>query len=112
LITIDAAVAALRMREKRGLGVSFVLTYIYPSTRSWPGLHKTGHIFRAILVLNGSRDVFLQPFPRLVNFGPSGPPGVPKFEVGKNFFLTFLIHHLAVHDEIWHDDGHWSTGLQ
>jgi len=31
-------------------------------------------------------------------------------QVDKNFFCnTFLVHHLAKHGGIWHDDGHWSV---
>ena len=92
LFKIDSAIAALRMREKRGLGVGFLFTYpsIYPFF-----ITPTGHIFSAILTLsamshlrfcratltrdsvarqnrrcdmalNGSHDVFLQP---LMPFG-------------------------------------------
>jgi len=64
LIKIDSAVAALRMREKTRYRVGFfLLTYlsIYPFFAT-----PRGHIFSAILTLNGSYDVFLQP---LVPFG-------------------------------------------
>ena len=63
LIKIDSAVAALRMREKTRFRVGFLFTYpsIYPFF-----ITPTGHIFSAILTLNGSYDVFLQP---LVPFG-------------------------------------------
>ena len=64
LIKIDSAVAALRMREKTRFRVGFfLLTYlsIYPFFAT-----PTGRIFSAILTLNGSYDVFLQP---LVPFG-------------------------------------------
>ena len=64
LVKIDLAVAALRMREKTRFRVGFFLfTYrsVYPFFAT-----PTGHIFGAILTLNGSYDVFLQP---LVPFG-------------------------------------------
>ena len=63
LIKIDSAVAAVRMREKTRFRVGFFFVYIsvYPFFAT-----PTGHIFGAILTLNGSYDVFLQP---LVPFG-------------------------------------------
>ena len=71
LITISSAVGTLRMREKTGFRVFFL--FMYPSIdRSidlsiYPYLTTpTGHIFSAILTLNGSYNVFLQP---LVPFG-------------------------------------------
>jgi len=65
LIKIDSAVAALRMREKNAVSRVFFCIHIYLSI--YP-LFDTpaGHIFSAILTLNGSYDVFLQP---LVPFG-------------------------------------------
>jgi len=44
LIKINSAVAALRMHEKTGLGVGFLLAFFAT---------HTGHIFRAVLTLNG-----------------------------------------------------------
>ena len=71
LIKIDSAIAALRMREKTRFRVGFfVYVYIciylsiYLYIRSLPRLQAT--FFSAILMLNGSYDVFLQP---LVSFG-------------------------------------------
>jgi len=69
LTKIDSAVAALRIREKKGIRVGFFLftdpsiylLSIYPFFTT-----LKGHIFSAILTLNGSDDVFLQP---LVRFG-------------------------------------------
>jgi len=63
LVTIDLAVAALRMREKRGFLWGFLFTYpsVYPLFTT-----PTGQIFSTTLTLNGSYDVFLQP---LVPFG-------------------------------------------
>jgi len=66
LIKIHSAVAALRMREKRRFRVGFFCLHIrlsiYPSV-----LHYAYRPhFSAILTLNGSYDVFLQP---LVPFG-------------------------------------------
>ena len=66
LIKIDSAVAALRMREKTRFRVGFFVCLhirlsIYPFF-----ITPTGHIFSAILTLNSSYDVFLQP---LVPFG-------------------------------------------
>ena len=67
LIKIDSAVAAVRMREKRGFAWGFLFTYpsirrsVYPFFAT-----STGHIFSALLTLNGSYDVFLHP---LVPFG-------------------------------------------
>ena len=63
LIKIDSAVAALRMREKTRyrVGFFFVNISIYPFFAT-----PRGHIFSAILTLNGSYAVFLQP---LVPFG-------------------------------------------
>jgi len=54
LIKIDSAVAALRMREKTRVRV-FLLTYLSFLR------HAYRSHFRAILTLNGSYDVFLQP---------------------------------------------------
>ena len=68
LIKIDSEVAAVRMREKTRFRVGFFL-FTYPSIRRsvYPFFATpTGHIFSAILTLNGSYDVFLQP---LVPFG-------------------------------------------
>jgi len=66
LIKIDSAVAAVRVREKNAVSawVFFCLhirrsVYLFFAT-------PTGRIFSAILTLNGSYDVFLQP---LVPFG-------------------------------------------
>ena len=59
LIKIDSAVAALRMREKRGFAWVFCLHIrlsIYPYFTT-----PTGHIFSATLTFNGSYEVFLQP---------------------------------------------------
>ena len=64
LIEIDSAVAALRMREKTRFRVGFFL-FTYPSIYPF-FITPTGHIFSAILTLDGSYDVFLQP---LVPFG-------------------------------------------
>ena len=62
LVKIDLAVAALRMHEKMRFRVGFfVYISVYPFFAT-----PTGHIFSAILTLNGSYDVFLQP---LVPFG-------------------------------------------
>ena len=69
LVKIDLAVAALRMREKTRFRVGFFCLHIRLSVdRSvYPFFATpTGHIFSAILTLNGSYDVFLQP---LVPFG-------------------------------------------
>ena len=68
LIKIDSAVAALRMREKTRFRVGFfvyisVYRSIYLSIRFSSHLQIT---ISAILMLNGSYDVFLQP---LVPFG-------------------------------------------
>ena len=64
-IKIDSAVAALRMREKTRVRVFFDNVSIDTSVYSFFAT-PTGHIFSAILTLNGSYDVFLQP---LVPFG-------------------------------------------
>jgi len=61
-IKIDSAVAALRTHEKTQFRVGFfVYISVYPFFAT-----PTGHIFSAILTLNGSYDVLLQP---LVPFG-------------------------------------------
>ena len=63
LIKIDSAVAAVCTREKNAVSRGFFFVYIsvYPFFPT-----PTGHIFSAILTLNGSYNVFLQP---LVPFG-------------------------------------------
>ena len=65
LVKIDLAVAALRMREKTRFPVGFFCLHIRRSVYPFFST-PTGHIFSAILTLNGSYDVFLQP---LVPFG-------------------------------------------
>jgi len=68
LSKIDSAVAALRMREKHHFAWVFLLTYlsIDRSIRLSVLRHAYRSHFRAILTLNGSNDVFLQP---VVPFG-------------------------------------------
>jgi len=65
-VGIDSAVTDLRMCEKHDFVWIFLLTYlsIYLSVRSFVG--ATGHSFGAILTVNGSKDLILQP---LVPFG-------------------------------------------
>ena len=60
LIKIDSAVAAVRMREKTRFRVGFFCLHIRRSVYPFFAT-PTGHIFSAILTLNGSYDVFLQP---------------------------------------------------
>jgi len=50
--------------------------------------------------------------PSLVNFGPGGSSGVLKYRRVKKICNTFLVYHLAEHDEIWHRDGHWWADLK
>jgi len=69
LVGIDSAVTDLRMREKiRFVWIFFINISVYLSVclsvRFFVG--ATGHSFGAILTLNGSNDVILQP---LLPFG-------------------------------------------
>jgi len=69
LVGIDSAVTDLRMREKtRFVWIFLINISVYLSVclsvRFFVG--ATGHSFAAILTLNGSNDVILQP---LVPFG-------------------------------------------
>ena len=65
----DSAITDLRMREKNTVCVDFLMNIsvclsVCLSVRFFVG--ATGHSFMAILTLNGSNDVILQP---LVPFG-------------------------------------------
>jgi len=64
LIKLSSAIAALRMREITGFCVGFFCLHIRLSIDRSIYLiftKPTGHIFSAILTLNSSYDVFLQP---------------------------------------------------
>jgi len=60
LIKIDSAVAAVRMREKNAVSRGFFCLHIRRSVYPFFAT-PTGQIFSAILTLNSSYDVFLQP---------------------------------------------------
>jgi len=65
LVGIDTAVTDVRMLEKNTVCVDFFINIsVYLSVRFFVG--ATGHSFGAILTLNGSNEVILQP---LVPFG-------------------------------------------
>ena len=74
LIKIDSAVAALGMREKNDIAWGFLFTYLSVLR------HAYRPHFSAILTLNGSYDVFLQPLAsfgvhdEIAQFSGSNPP--------------------------------------
>jgi len=85
LMKIDSAIAALRMREKTRCRVGFFCLHIYLSINPFFNV-PTGYIFSAILMLNGSYDMFLQPLMpfrvkmREPPFRGSNPPKTPILE--------------------------------
>ena len=70
-------------------------------------------IFRTQVVLRTRRNLIdralLYVIAKTGELWSKGSPLRAKIHKGKNF-VTLLVHRLTERDEIWHNDGHWSTG--